>query len=107
MLEVGQIKSSSKHFAASDCTSGYHQIGIDDSNSNLLVKATPSGRYKMSVEDQGGTFASDIFNLLTDDTTRMDDSVVKNMDDLMFYADSLSDLEKKIEEFLVFCREKT
>ena len=60
----------------------------------------------MSVVDQGGTFASDIFNLLTDDTTRMDDSVVKNMDDLMFYADSLSDLEKKIKEFLVFCKEK-
>ena len=29
------------------------------------------------------------------------------MDDLMFFADSLSELKKKIEEFLWFCKQRT
>ena len=36
----------------------------------------------------------------------MDSNVVKNMDDLIFFADNLDDLEKHVNEFLKFCKEK-
>ena len=70
-----QIKSSSKYFATLDWSTGYHQIGIDDSSSNLLVIATPSGRYRMVVLAQGVLSASNIFSLLTDGRTRMHNSI--------------------------------
>ena len=55
---------------------------------------------------QGASSASDIFNIVADGNTRMDANVIKNMDDLCFFNDSLSDLEKNINEFLKFCQEK-
>ena len=60
----------------------------------------------MRVLGQGICSASDIFNVVTDSSTRLDDNVVKNMDDICFFAESLGDLEKVVCEFLKFCRLK-
>ena len=60
----------------------------------------------MKVLGQGICSASDIFNVVTDSSTRLDDNVVKNMDDILFFAESLRDLEKVVCEFLKFCRLK-
>jgi len=46
----------------------------------------------MKVLGQGICSASDIFNVITDSSTRLDDNVIKNMDDLCFFAESLKDL---------------
>ena len=61
-----------KFFCTIDCVSGYHQIAVDDASSDLLVKATPSRRYRMKVlaHAQGVTSASDVFNIFTDGNTR-------------------------------------
>ena len=53
----------------------------------------------MKVLAQGVSSISDIFNIITNSSTRLDSNVVKNMDDLAFYADSLEDLEKHVCEF--------
>ena len=86
--------------------SGYHQIPVCDSTSDLLVIATPAGRFRMKVLAQGVSSASDIFNIVTDSSTRLDSNVVKNMDDLAFFADTLEDLEKHVCQFLSFCKAK-
>ena len=67
-----QIKPTSKFFCTIDCVSGYHQIAVDDASSDLLVKATPSRRYRMKVlaNAQGVTSASEVFNIFTDGNTR-------------------------------------
>ena len=44
--------------------------------------------------------------VVTDSSTRLDSNVVKNMDDLAFFADSLEDLEKHVCQFLSFCKAK-
>ena len=77
-----------------------------DSTSDFLVIATPAGRLRMKVLAQGVTSASDIFNIVTDSSTRLDSNVVKNMDDLAFFADTLEDLEKHVCQFLSFCKAK-
>ena len=60
----------------------------------------------MKVLGQGICSASDIFNVVTDSSTRLDSNVVKNMDDICFFADNLVDLEKFVCEFLKFCKQK-
>ena len=52
------------------------------------------------------TSASDVFNIFTNGNTRMEGNVVKVMDDICFFTDTLADLEKYINEFLVFCKDK-
>ena len=86
--------------------SRYHQIPITDESSNLLVIATPAGRFRMKVLAQGVSSASEIFNIVTDGSTRLDSNVVKNMDDLAFFSENLVDLEKHVCEFLKFCKKK-
>ena len=68
--------------------------------------ATPAGQFRMKVLAQGVSSASDIFNIVTDSSTRLDSNVVKNMDDLVFFSDNLVDLEKYVCEFLKFCKKK-
>ena len=99
-------KANSKYFVTLDMTSGYHQIGIDEESSKLLVIVTSSRRYKIKVIDQGITSASNIFNLLTDGDTRFDENTLNNMDNLMIFADSLPHLKEKVEEFLMFAQKK-
>ena len=60
----------------------------------------------MKVLAQGGSSALDIINIITDSSTRLDSNVAKNMDDLVFFADTLADLEKFVCEFLKFCKKK-
>ena len=60
----------------------------------------------MRVLGQGICSASDIFNVVTDGSTRLDSNVLKNMDDICFYADNLVDLERYVSEFLKFCKQK-
>ena len=101
-----QINPTSRYFATIDCMSGYSQIPISEASSNLLVIATPAGCFRMRVLGQGICSASDIFNVVTDSSTRLDANVVKNMDDICFFAESLGDLERVVCEFLKFCRLK-
>ena len=101
-----QISPTSRYFCTIDCVAGYHQIPITPESSNLLVIATPAGRFRMKVLAQGVSSASDIFNIVTDSSTRLDSNVIKNMDDLAFFSDNLVDLEKHVCEFLKFCKLK-
>ena len=102
-----QISPTSRYFCTIDCVSGYHHIPITEESSNLLVIATPAGRFRMKVLAQGVSSASDIFNIVTDGSTRLDKHVVKNMDDLAFFVESLVDLEKHVCNFCSFVKEKT
>ena len=101
-----QIKPTSRYFCTIYCVSGYHQVAVDYASADLSVISIPSGRYRMKVFAQGMSSASDILNIATDGSTRMDDNVIKNMDDICVFADSLPDLEKIINVFLKFCQSK-
>ena len=100
------IKASSKYFAALDMSSGYHQIAVDEESSKLLVIATPAGRFKVKIAAQGITSASDMFNLFTDGNTRFGSRILKNMDDLLIFGDSLKEVKEKVEEFLMFAKKE-
>ena len=86
--------------------SGYHQIAVDEESSKLLVIATPAGRFKVKILAQGITSASDMFNLFTDGNTRFGSRILKNMDDLLIFGDSLKEVKEKVEEFLMFAKKE-
>ena len=50
--------------------------------------------------------SQDLFNLITDGSTKIDGefNVLKNVDDLCVYSDTLEGLEKQIEKLLMMCR---
>ena len=101
------IDPEARFFASADMTSGYHQIRVDEESSNLLAISTPMGRYKFTVLAQGICSSSDIFNYLTDGSCRRDNSgALKNMDDILLHGRTLEELDRKLENFLEFCREK-
>ena len=52
----------------------------------------------MKVLAQGISSASDIFNLLTDGDTRYDSQMLKHMDDLLVFGDSLKEVKEKIDK---------
>ena len=48
-IVVKTHRSASKILRNLDLTSSYHQIKVDEESSNLLVIATPMGRFKFTV----------------------------------------------------------
>ena len=98
------ISPSAKYFISLDLTTGYHQVRVDQESQNLLCITTPMGRYRYTVLGQGITSASDIFNLLTDGDIRYSGiQVIKNMDDILIYSDTLEGLKRVLELFLKMC----
>ena len=86
--------------------SWYHQIDIDKKSQSLLVIFTPMRHFKFTVLAQGVCSSSDIFNYLTDCSMRYDSSgSIKNMDDVLLYGRTIKELQRKLENFLGFCKE--
>ena len=56
----------------------------------------------MKVLAQGISSVSDISNILTDRDTRFALRMLKNMDNLLIFGDSLKKVKEKVEEFLIF-----
>ena len=60
----------------------------------------------MKVLAQGISSASNISNPLTDRYTRFASQMLKNMDNLLIFGDSLKKVKEKVEEFLIFAKKK-
>ena len=60
----------------------------------------------MKVLAQGISSVSDISNILTDRDTRFALRMLKNMDNLLIFGDSLKKVKEKVEEFLIFAKKK-
>ena len=101
------IDPEAKYFCSIDATSGYHQVRVDERDQELLTIITQQGRYKYTVTPQGVCSSSDLFNMLTDGSSRYDNTgCLKNMDDWLLHAPTLEKLEEKITKLMLFCRDK-
>ena len=94
-----------KYFAYFDAVSVYHQIWVDEESSKLLNIVTQMGNYCFTVLGQGICSSQDLFNLITDGTTKLDQefNVLKNIEDFCFYSDTLAGLQKQIKELITLC----
>ena len=71
------VSPKAKVFAKIDLVSGYSHVPVCEESSELLVIATPSGRFCYRVLAQGIRSASDIFNVVTDGQMRYSTDVLK------------------------------
>ena len=64
------------------------------------------GNFRYTVLGQGLCSSQDLFNLITDGTTKIDEefNLLKNVDNFCVYSDTLEGLEKQIEKLLQMCR---
>ena len=101
------IDPEARFFATIDATSGYHQVRVDERDQELLTIVTQQGRFKYTVTPQGVCSSSDLFNMLTDGSSRYDSTqCLKNMDDWLLHAPTLANLEEKITQLMLFCKDK-
>ena len=63
------------------------------------------GNFRYIVFGQGLCSSQDLFNLITDGTTKIDEDfqILKNVDDFFVYSDTLEGLEKQIDKLIQMC----
>ena len=100
------VEPTARYFACFDAISGFHQVCVDEESSKLLNITTQMGNFRYTVLGQGLCSSQDLFNLITDGTTKIDGefNVLKNVGDFCVYSDTLEGLEKQIEKLLMMCR---
>ena len=100
------VEHTDRYFSCFDAISGFHQVRVDEESSKLLNITTQMGNFRYTVLGQGLCSSQDLFNLITDGTTKIDEefNVLKNVDDFCVHSDTLEDLEKQIEKLLQMCR---
>merc|ERR1712215_105723 len=103
---IRHISPEAKYFASFDATSDFHQIRVDESSSKLMTIVTQFGTYRYTVLGQGICSAQDLFNYITDGSTKLEAEfkVLKNIDDFLLYGNTLDDLELQIEKLMKLCR---
>ena len=77
------VEPTARYFACFDAISGFHQVRVDEESSKLLNITTQMGNFRYTVLGQGLCSSQDLFNLITDGTTKIDGefNVLKNVDD--------------------------
>ena len=102
------IDPNSKVFCVIDATSGFHQVPVSEEASKLLTIITTAGRFLYRVLPQGVCNSSALWNILTDGNSRIDSElqILKNMDDFLIFGQDMEELEKKLEKFMEFAKEK-
>ena len=103
------IEPDAKWFATLDMVSAYHQVSVHPEDRHLLTVICQQGRFQYNTLSQGICSASDLFNYLSDGTVRYDgnwQSIQKNMDDVLFAARNLDELELMLTAFFEFCLRK-
>ena len=100
------MEPTARYFACFDAISGFHQVRVDEESSKLLNITTQMGNFRYTVLGQGLCSSQDLFNLITDGTTKIDRefNALKNVDDFCVYSDTLEGLEIQIKKLLMMCR---
>ena len=94
------MEPTAQYFASFNAISGFHQVRVDEESSKLLNITTQMGNFRYTVLGQGLCSSQDLFNLITDGTTKIygEFNVLKNVDNFCIYSDTLEGLEKEIEK---------
>ena len=67
------VEPTARFFACFDAISGFHQVRVDEASSKLLNITTQMGNYRYTVLGQGLCSSQDLFNLITDGITKIDE----------------------------------
>ena len=79
--------------AAVDLLSGYNQVPLNEILSKLTTFLTPYGKFKFKRAPMGLSPSRDWFNMRTDKLIIGLENCLKSVDDLLFQAASIEELE--------------
>ena len=79
---------------------------VDEESLKLLNITMQRGNFRYTVLGQGLCSSQDLFNLITDGSTKIDleFNILKNVDDFCVFSDTLEGLEKQIQKLFKMCQ---
>ena len=101
---IKQVNHKHKYWCTLDFTQGYHQCRLHEDDRDYFAIILPQGKYRYCVYPQGASPSSDIFLILSDKGLRDCPWLLKNMDDILIGASSMSLLIKRVNYVLDVCR---
>ena len=102
---VSGIDSDARFFAKADAVMGFYQIGLDEPSSYLTTFLIPQGRFRWLRCPMGSCASSDEWCRRSDDAIRGVAGVSKLIDDILVVAGSMEELEQRLDEVLLRCRQ--
>ena len=97
------IPSSARFFAVFDCKHGYWQIEVDEKSQLLLTFLTEWGTFCYRRLPMGLICSGDIFCERTDHALVGLVGILKLVDDILVFADTIPELEQRIEKLFRRC----
>ena len=91
-----QIPSGTRYFASADALHGYFQVPLSSKSSRLCNFLLFNGKFKFLVAPQGLSTSSDEFLRRSDYAIQNCPGVIKLVDDLLVYSDSLQGLRTNL-----------
>ena len=99
--EVWQsVTAGSKYFIAGDLAAGYWQCELDEESSLLTTCLTEFGKFRFTRLAMGISSSGDLFNQTTDRIIEGMTNIVKEVDDVLLFSDTIEGVAENLEEML-------
>ena len=99
--EVWQrVTPGSKFFIACDLAAGYWQCSLDEESSMLSTCLTEFGKVRFTRLPMGISSSGDYFNQATDKVIEGMSDIVKEVDDVLMFSNTLDGVAQNLEELL-------
>ena len=103
---IKQIPDGTKYFCSADCLSGYYQVPLSSSASDLTTFLLPNGKFRYLSCPMGLANSSDEFLLRSDAAlANCKEFCIKLVDDLLIHAKTEKELMQRIRKVLEALRE--
>ena len=103
---INLIPDTAKFFCKLDCLWGYYQIPLDERSRYITRFIHELGVFEYLRAPMGLNASGDEFCARSDEAVEGLDGVVKLIDDILVYADTLEQLFERAENVLKACQEK-
>ena len=95
-----RVTKGSKYFLACDLSAGYWQCELDYESSLLTTCLTEFGKFRFTRLPMGASPSGDLFNQTTDNILEGIKHMVKEVDDILLFSDSIEGIAENLEDMM-------
>lgn len=100
-----RVTAGSRYFLAADLSQGYWQCELDHESSLLTTCLTEFGKFRFTRLAMGCSPSGDLFNQTTDNILQGIENMVKEVDDILLFSDSIEGIAASLEDMLQRCED--
>ena len=100
-----RVAAGSRYFLAADLSAGYWQCELDYESSLLTTCLTEFGKFRFTRLAMGCSPSGDLFNQTTDNILQGMEGMVKEVDDILLFSDSIEGIAANLEDMLQRCED--